>query len=357
MQCSLDSRQRKKQHTERLEDEKKQYTVLITDLEEEMTALKEKFDMLMQEKQNVLNYVERMRLEKDDMIRAHTLESGELRKKVNVLTEHVQRLESQPMAASSAGANDGYSDNFGGMDGIGMPGAWDNPNFLNDYSAEPQQVRQQVSLVPAKKNDNAMASEGDKGASQGGLLFMLFLVGAFVMSSRSMPAIPRVSEDVRAASATLLDNVLKDAGITSQSTGVQSLAPQPSGVSWGHPQTDINMEGTAPSMLEELGDSLTQPTQEQMNEQIFSLSAAQYDGVNSQEFLQNAPERSTSQGRKNLADALASMRAANKQGGPADVYTRSLLWDQIPNDVVRNFAKMVAECNNAQNEQQCNESQ
>lgn len=328
-----------------------------------MTTLKEKFDMLMQEKQNVMNYVERLRLEKDDMIRAHTLESGELRKKVNVLTEHVQRLESQPMAAPSAGANDGFSDNFGGMDGIGMPGAWDNPNFLSDYSAEPHQVRQQVSLVPTKKNDSTVASESDKGASQGGLLFMLFLVGAFVMSSRSMPAIPRVSENVRAASATLLDNVLKDAGITSQSTGMQPLAPQPSSVNWGHPQTtgtgmaDINMEGTAPSMLEELGDSLTQPTQEQMNEQIFSLSAAQYDGVNSQEFLQNAPERSTSQGRKNLADALAAMRVANKQGGPADVYTRSLLWDQIPNDVVRNFAKMVAECNNAQNEQQCNESQ
>jgi hypothetical protein len=178
-----------------------------------------------------------------------------------------------------------------------------------------------------------------------------------------MPAIPRVSEDVRAASATLLDNVLKDAGINSASTGMQMLAPQPSGASWMHPQatgagmTDINMDRPAPSMLEELGDTLTQPTSDQINEQIFSLSAAQYDGVNNHEFLHNAPGRSTSQGRKNLADALTAMRAANKQGGAADVYTRSLLWDQIPGDVVRDFAKMVAECNNAQNEQQCNESQ
>jgi hypothetical protein len=101
---------------------------------------------------------------------------------------------------------------------------------------------------------------------------------------------------------------------------------------------------------------LTQPTEEQTNDQIFSLSAAQYNGVSNQDFLQNPPERSISQGRKNLADALASMRAANKQTSAAEVYTRSLLWDQIPSEVVRDFAKMFAECNNAQNEQQCNET-
>ncbi|TWU74490.1 hypothetical protein ED733_005267 [Metarhizium rileyi] len=354
-QAALDSRQRKKQHTERLEDEKKQYTVVITELEEGISSLRDKYDELMQEKQDLMSFVEGSQLEKDEMIRAHTLETGELRKKINVLTEHVQRLESQTMGASGPGANSGIPDNFG-MEGIGMPGAWENPNFLNDYSTEPVHARPHVSLAPAKKIDSATSpAEGDKSASQGGLLFMLFLVGAFVMSSRSMPAIPRVSEDVRAASATLLDNVLKDAGINSGSSGMQAIAPQPSGASWDHHHVtgtgmvDINMEGTAPSMLDELGDSLTQPTQDQMNEQIFSLSAAQYDGVSNQDFLQHAPERSTSQGRKNLAEALTAMRAANKQGGAADVYTRSLLWDQIPSNVVRNFAKMVAESSHATN--------
>jgi hypothetical protein len=98
-------------------------------------------------------------------------------------------------------------------------------------------------------------------------------------------------------------------------------------------------------MLGELTDSLTQPTQEQSNEQVFSISAAQYNGVSSQDFLQNPPtERSTCQGRKNLAEALANMRNNNKNSA-AEVYTRSLLWDQIPSDVVRSFARMVSECN------------
>ncbi|KAJ4208008.1 hypothetical protein NW767_002237 [Fusarium falciforme] len=358
-QAALDSRQRKKQHTERLEDEKKQYTALINDMEEEMTELRGKLEQLLLEKQSYTNYIENLNLEKEEMIRSHTIETGELRKKVGVLTEHVQRLENTAVPSNATG-NNGFSGAFDDMNDMGMGGAWDASNFLHDYPVEPE-VKQEMAIVPAKKNENNPFSvEGDKPAAQGGLLFMLFLVGAFVLSSRSTPSIPRVSEDVRAASATLLDNVLKDAGVNSQSASLQAAAPQPSGAAnWGNamPMNDMVMEGVAPSMLAELGDALTQPTQEQTNEQIFSLSAAQYNGVNSQEFLQNAPERSSpSQGRRNLADALASMRTTNKQNGAAEVYTRSLLWDQIPSEVVRNFAKMVAECNNAQNEQQCNEA-
>ncbi|KAF4455458.1 hypothetical protein F53441_2248 [Fusarium austroafricanum] len=353
-QAALDSRQRKKQHTERLEDEKKQYTALITDMEDEMTMLRARVEQLNLEKQECLKFIETQRLDKEEMISVHTNETGELRKKISVLTDHVQRLESAVPAARDNGFSTGF-DAMDAMDGMGMPGAWDASNFLHDYP-EPE-VKQEMAIVPAKKNENPF-TEGEKPAAQGGLLFMLFLVGAFVLSSRSTPSIPRVSEDVRAASATILDNVLKDAGVNSQSASLQA-APQPSGaVNWGSamPMNDMAMDGVAPSMLGELGDQLTQPSQEQTNEQIFSLSAAQYNGVNSQDFLHNAPERSSpSQGRRNLAEALATMRIPNKQNDAAEVYTRSLLWDQIPNEVVRNFAKMVSECNSAQNEQQCNE--
>jgi hypothetical protein len=80
------------------------------------------------------------------------------------------------------------------------------------------------------------------------------------------------------------------------------------------------------------------------------MTASQYSSMMmSDEFLQAGPssgggERSTSQGRRNLAEAMASVR----QGSKAEVYTRSLLWDQIPSDVVRTFVKMVAECNQNQ---------
>lgn len=326
-------------------------------MEEEINDLKTKMDQLLREKQSYADYIETVTLEKDEMIRTHTIETGELRKKVSVLTEHVQRLESSPVVPAVSHVSNPFGGTYDDMGDMPMAEAWDGSGYLNGFAVDPP-VKQQMAVVPVKKNEPTMAVDAEKGGSQGGPLFMLFLVGAFVMSSRSTPAIPRVSEDVRAASATLLDSVLKDAGVGSQSHAVQPMAPQPSGSSWSQPGMGGSVPGmgVSSSMLEELGDSLTQPTEEQTNEQLFSLSAAQYNGVNSQDFLQHSPQRSTSHGRRNLAEALASMRAANKQTGAADVYTRSLLWDQIPSEVVRNFAKMVAECSNAQDEHQCSET-
>jgi hypothetical protein len=313
-------------------------------LEEELAEVKTRMEQLMREKQSYESYIENMNLEKEEMIRSHTNETGELRKKVSVLTDHVHRLEcaALPTAVPAANAfHGGYDD----MEGMAMAGGWESVGIFGEYPIEAD-VKQEAPM--AKKNEIPFPTDMEKTNSQGGLLFMLFLVGAFVLSSRSTPSIPRVSEDVRTASATLLENVLKDAGVGAASSAMEAVAPQPSGSAWAGPaaiaRADAGMDGVMPSMLGELGDALTQPSRDQTNEQLFSLSAAQYNGVASQDFLQNAPEqRSTSQGRRNLADALAAMRNNNKQQSAAEVYTRSLLWDQIPSEVVRNFAKMVAE--------------
>jgi hypothetical protein len=360
---SLDSRQRKKQHTERLEDEKKQFTALINEMEDEINDLKARMDHMLREKQEYTEYIGHLTAERDEMIVTHTNETAGLRKKIAVLSDHVRRLEPGPAAAPAANPN-AFPGDYGDMDDLAMGAPWEHSSFIHDYPTETE-VKQEMSVMPVKKNDTGLATEGDKASSQqGGLLFMLFLVGAFVLSSRSTPSIPRVSDDVRDASRTLLDNVLKDAGIggAQPSNIMQAIAPQPSGT-WTDPSTSIPMNDmgantVAPSMLGDLGNSLTQPTQEQNNEQLFSLSPAQYNGVHNQDFIHNhQPERFNSQGRKTLAEALSAMRMTDKQDGAAQVYTRSLLWDQIPSDVVRNFAKMVAECNNAQNEQQqCNEA-
>ncbi|KAL2756306.1 hypothetical protein ACRALDRAFT_1070618 [Sodiomyces alcalophilus JCM 7366] len=357
-QAALDSRQRKKQHTERLEDEKKHFTAVLGEMEEVVADLKEKLDQLMREKQSYQDYIETLTLEKEEMIRSHTIETGELRKKVSVLTDHVQRLEGSAMSAG-APAPHGFSSVFDDMDGMTMTGLsapWDNSGLFGEYPVEqPEEVKQELQVVPAKKTEVPFPAEVEKPAAQGGILFMLFLVGAFVLSNRSAtaPSIPRVSEDVRAEAATLLESVFKDAGVGEASSRVQAgMAPQPSGMAWTDDTANGNVDSVEPSMLSQLGDSLIQPSQEQTNEQIFGLSAAQYNGATSQDFLQNPPARSTSQGRRNLAEALSAMRNNNKQSA-AEVYTRSLLWDQIPSEVVKNFAKMIAECSNAeQNEQQ-----
>lgn len=362
-QAALDSRQRKKQHTERLEDEKKRYTAAMTDLEVENNALRAQLEEARRENQMYSQYVDSFTAQKEEMIRNHTIESRELRKKVSILTDNLNALESNsvPTPGPSGTAINGP---FGEVDSMCMPGGWDNSNFLNQYGMMPEAPKQTAQPAQAKKAEPSSSADGEKTASQGGLLFMLFLVGAFVMSSPSPPAIPRVSEDVRSASAALLDNVLKEAGMPASVAAAQPFPSQPATLNnWGDmtgntAMTGISTDGVAPSMLGELNDFI-QPTREQTNEQAFSMSAAQYNGVSDQSFMHSgAPDRTTepSQGRKNLAAALAEIRATNKQSGSADVYTRTLLWDQIPRDVVRNFIKMFAENNAAQmDSQQCND--
>lgn len=361
-QAALDSRQRKKQHTERLEDEKKQFTATIGELDHELNGLRQQLDDTRRECQMYMQICENLTLQKDEMIRNHTVESRELRKKIAVLTENINSLESNsvPTPGPSGTAINGP---FGEVDSMCMPGGWDNANFLHQYGMMPEPPKQSTQPTAAKSAEGGSTGEGEKAATQGGLLFMLFLVGAFVMSSRSPPAIPRVSEDVRSASAALLDNVLKEAGMPSSTAAVQPLPSQPATANWGDmsnstPMTGISTNGVAAPMLGELNDFI-QPSRAQTNEQAFSMSAAQYNGVSDQSFMQNGPaDRMTeqSQGRKNLAAALAEIRSTNKQTGSADVYTRTLLWDQIPRDVVRDFVKMFAENNAAQiDPQQCNE--
>jgi hypothetical protein len=352
-QAALDSRQRKKQHTERLEDEKKHFTELIGGLEDTIAKMERDMQKLSMDKQNYESYIHELEQKQEEMIRTHTIETGELRKKISVLTNEVHSMGRATTTAP------GFPGAFAEMDGMTMDCSWDNMPMFGDFPMEQStpEVKQEMQIVPAaKKSEVSLPTDSEKPAQQGGLLFMLFLVGAFVLSSRSStPSIPRVSEDVRAASATLLENVLKDAGVSQVASGLQALAPQPSGTTWAQAsQPSLSMaapmvDNVAPSVLGEMADALTQPTEQQTNEQIFSLSAAQYNDLTSQDFLQAATpaERSTSQGRRNLAEALATMRSSTKQSSAAEVYTRSLLWDQIPGDVVRTFARMVAESNNA----------
>jgi len=357
-QAALDSRQRKKQHTERLEDEKKHYTSMINDLEEDLAELRASEETWIRKELQYQQYIENMQLEKEEMVRNHTIESGDLRKKVSVLSDHIQRLESTAMSAVPSST--GYTADYSDIDSLTMDSAWDNISFLNDFSTDAE-VKVENSLIPTKKVESSLLSISDpeKPAAQG-LLLMLLLFGAFVASKGSSPSIPQMSDDVRAASATLLEDIFKDAGVPQSASGVsvtEAVAPLPSGSSWStNPISSLgghDMVGVTSSTLGDLADSLAQPTEEQHNEQLFGLSAAQYNGLNSQDFLEHTPTRSTSQGRRNLGKSLAAMRSNSKKSA-AEVYTRSLLWDQVPSEVVRNFAKLVSECNSRNGQDDCN---
>lgn len=198
--CRLDSRQRKKQHTERLEEEKKTYTTIITELEERVAELeiREGENLRAQEQwtanqQRYEHYVETLMLEKEEMVRRHTLETGDLRKKNAFLTEHMQKLESTAMSAVPSSS--GFSSNdFSDIDSLTMEGgSWDHFSFLNDFAVEaepqhqtqaqpppqvqPQQPQQQPhnSLIARRKMEKtAMVSDAETPATSGLLLVVSF---------------------------------------------------------------------------------------------------------------------------------------------------------------------------------------
>ena len=356
--CSLDSRQRKKQHTERLEEEKKHTSTIINELEEALQEMKLHEQEWMREKEQWLAYNQhykqqnqKLMMEKEELVRSHTIESAELRKKNAFLAEQAQKLESISMSAVPSST--GYSADFSDFDHLTMENSpWDNFSIVNEFNMETE-PKPETSLVVLPKKERSPSKDDDKSATSS-LLLMLLLCGAWVASNTSstaQTALPRMSDDVRKASAVVLENIYKDAGIQpipaiTTDTKLVKISPSPKTTI-----TSSEFANLSHSPLFSLHHALVAPTKSQQRDQLFQLSAEQYNNINSgddyfspdNQDLSQSPA-ATGRRRKPLAEALAAMRA-EKQGSAAEVYTRSLMWDEVPQNVVRDFARMVAEVN------------
>jgi len=323
-QAALDSRQRKKQHTERLEEEKKLHNAVIQELEDKIQQMQVNEEQLhhqvheiVRERDFLRHKVETVQLEKENMIRSHTIETGELRKKNSYLTEQLQNaLDNQQQQQSS-----GFSEAFG-FDGssFGLDNDWDNdPMEVIDISR------------PSTKSEKS-----DVEKPPAGLLLILLLCGAFVASqgASSAPSLPPLPKQLQTASASVLQNIFQDAGV-SESTRVE-VGPVTSDT-WTVAKSDVaQMVGLESSMgVIDAYDAATKPTSEQQRDQIMQLTAAEYNDVTSNNFLRD-PEPVNQRTRQRIHENLANMRTS--KGSAAEVYTRSLLWDKLDAGVVRRFA-------------------
>ncbi|KAK3078544.1 hypothetical protein LTS18_007247, partial [Coniosporium uncinatum] len=113
--------------------------------------------------------------------------------------------------------------------------------------------------------------------------------------------------------------------------------------------------------LDQVHAQLVGTTKDQEAEHLFSMTPSQYNSLTSADFTRRCfavPESGNddsdnstsakmqpSQQRRNLAETLRSMREQSKGDTAAEVYTRSLLWEKIPSEVVREFKRMVEESN------------
>lgn len=345
----MDSRQRKKLHTEKLEEEKKQFTQIISDLEEDLQNMRLREAELMREKnelfgaqQELYHHLNNMAMEKEELIRVHTLETAELRKKNNILKETVEKLERHARPSASNMATD-----FSDFENLTMDNtSWEELTMVNSLSLEADPV----TSAPANERSTEKSANSDYPFSWNAF-YMCLLFGAFIASngtSLSARAIPQLSEEYRAESANVLKAVLSSsppelAQPSNQPAVSASAGPLPTTIS-GAEMAQMTA-GTAPSSnLDELHNSLAMPTKAQEQEQVFSLNADQYNSLTT--YDGNGAEYKSQQA-SHLQQALAVMRGNVAQKMPnkatSDVYSRSLMWDRVPEKVIQDFRRMVQE--------------
>ncbi|KAJ9303137.1 transcriptional regulator family: bZIP [Paecilomyces variotii] len=361
-QAALDSRQRKKLHTEKLEEEKKHFSNVISELEEALHSMKLREAELLREKgewmtaqQQINQYIDNLHMDKDELIRQHTLETAELRKKNNILREALEKLESQARVSNPTTFTNEFSD-FENLTMDNSP--WEDFSMVNSLSLETEAVSApENSMVVVSKPEKA----SDKPSSQveypfsWNAFYMCLLFGAFIASnssSLSNRAIPQLSEEYRAESANVLKAVLASAPPeVMQSNNNNNNAAVSASATTGLPTTIsgaemAQMTGTGrTSNLDELHNTLAMPSKEQEHQQVFALNADQYNSLTTfEDDVDFKPQQPS-----NLQQALAAMRSngANNRletKATSEVYSRSLLWDRVPEKVVRDFRRMVREC-------------
>jgi len=312
-QAALDSRQRKKQHTERLEEEKKVHSAIIQELEDRLTAMTVQCQDVARERDFLRHKADTLQLEKEEMVRSHTIETGELRKNVSYLKDQIENLE-----RNQQGSN--FGDAFGFDSGFNLENGWEDPMDV-------------VDIARPVKNE-----KGEAEKPQTGLLLILLLCGAFVASqgaTGAAPSLPPLPKQLQTASASVLQNIFQDAGVT-ESTRVE-IAPTTTG-DWALSKSDVpQMVGLESSMsVINQYDRTSKPSLEQQHAEFMQLTPAEYNEVTSTSFLRE-PETVDHRNRQRIRENLAAMSRNGKQS-VAEVYTRSLLWDKVDAEVVRRFA-------------------
>ena len=333
---SLDSRQRKKQHTERLEEEKKLHSNIIAELEDKLSILnlrdeewRKRLEEVSSERDFSRHQVEVLQMDKEEIVKNHTIETGDLRKRNNFLENQVQKLDTliEQNNISSGGAGGAYADEFGFED-MEM-NYWSGSTF---GTADPFDIPETKAAAVVKKSKNVEPQEADKPAASG-LLLILLLCGAFVASSsQATGSLPPLPQPIKTASASILQTIFQDAGV-SQTSRVQDLESMTE--AWTDSKSTATQLVGLESSVAMLNAQLAESSLENDPQQFMQLTAAEYSEVTSKDF---GPAKVGSiRGRKHLADGLASLQSHSKPS-LAEVYTRSLLWDKVDVEVVRRFA-------------------
>ena len=330
---------------------------MISDLEE---ALKLRETEFLREKnewaaaqQQVNQYIDNLHMEKEEMVRKHTLETGELRKKNTILREHIEKLETTVKPAANPAS---FPNEFSDYENVTMDNSpWEDFSMINEFSLEadapapPPPAAPCTSLILPNKNSDKPSSDHPFSWNA---FYMCLLFGAFIASNKSSasnPAIPNLSDEYRAESANVLKAILES---NHESSHLATAAPGPSSSATaalpttisGAEMAEMTGQGATP-ILDSFHNRFAAPTKEQEDQQAFALTADQYNTLTT--FDEDAMDYKSHQ-PSNLQQTFNAMRNNGGQRmenkGVSGIHSRSLLWDRVPQKVVQDFRRMVRDC-------------
>ncbi|EXJ82105.1 hypothetical protein A1O1_08174 [Capronia coronata CBS 617.96] len=380
-QAALDSRQRKKTHTERLEQEKRLFAGQKAELEETIAQLEETFqqerEQWLQQRQQCDQLIHQLQYDRDEAIRTKTLETAELRRMNNVLKETIRDLERQNTHPYSAGGPDTFSNDFANFKTLDLEDNWDDGfSLINSDDLkmeEPAHLQRQATPRPPTSSIQVSAAstaakshdiQVDAGFSWN-TFYMCLLAGAFIVSQAGSegpvtapPAavvtshMPALSDDYRAEAGNVLNAVLSSGPESAHE--VLPSRPAPSSGLNSYPSTAAGSDlspMTTPVSGNPLGTlhaDLTTPSRQQQMAAVFSLSAASYNHVANADGAFDSDEDQVHEVKPTRLQQLYAQMQAEKDGIEklggmgSKAWERSVLLDRVPEKVLRDFREMIA---------------
>jgi hypothetical protein len=366
----LDSRQRKKTHTEKLELEKKMFSSQKQEMEDVIqdmeTRMNQEREQWMQQRQQYENFIQNLQYERDEAIRTKTLETGELRRQNNVLKDCVRELERQQATRgfTTSDAADNFSTDFSNFGNLDLEDNWDDGFSLinsDDLKMEGEDTPQrQLTPRPPPPTSETKSSKQETLISMN-TLYMCLLFGAFFTSttkdasSNSSNVATSIPDDYR----TEAGNVFRALASNQESSSdlLSQPAVLPTTIS-GHELSRMSHQPS--SSLDNLAATLTTPTRHQQAASAFSLSAESFNHITNPDGIMDSPspdvggtgadiaaEGDNAERQPTRVESLFRAMQASRDdvdrmsgmGGKAR--ERSVLLDRVPEKVLRDFREMV----------------
>lgn len=372
----MDSRQRKKNHTEKLEQDKKAWDNQKHDLEEsvahmEHTLTQEREEWLHQ-RQQYEQFIQSLQYERDEAIRTKTLETAELRRMNSILKDTILDLERQQNTRNFSNGSNTFANDFSDFRALDLEDTWEDEfSLINSEDLkmeESDSLQRQATPRPPTSSIQPAAPatltkpidvKVDAGFSWN-TFYMCLLSGAFIVSqagskgantasSTDMAAanMPILSEDYRAEAGQVLSAVLA----SGPEAAHEMLPPRPAGAGqddFGGLMSQINPSGATPSVLDAVHAVLTTPSRQQQAAAAFSMSAASYNHITNPEGLFGNGEADEAEIKPTRLQQLFAHMQAEKDdidrmsGLSGKASQRSVLLDRVPEKVLRDFKEMIA---------------